>query len=65
MVAVPLLGVVSASIDFSNVLREKQSVKAALDAAVIAAVNNNAIPLNEKDAFAKAFFEANYDGQAD
>ncbi len=65
LVAVPLLGLVSASIDFSSVLSEKQSVKGALDAAVIAAVNNNAIPLDEKDAFAKAFFEANYDGRAD
>ena len=62
LVALPLLAVTTASVDFTSLMREKQSVKGALDAAVLAAVNNNAIELSAKGDYAEAYFRANYDG---
>lgn len=62
MMALHLMAVMSASVDFTSVMKEKQSVKAALDAAVLSAVNNNAIELSDKGDYAKTYFEANYHG---
>ncbi len=62
MMAVPLLAITSASVDYTNVVREKGAINGALDAAVIAAVNNNAIPLSDKGAYAETHFQSNYKG---
>jgi len=65
LMAVPLIAITSASVDYTNAVREKQAIKGALDAALIAAVNNNAIELSEKPAFAETHFRANYSGSVD
>ena len=42
--------------------KERANLSSALDAAVLAAANNNAISLSEKDSYAEAHFLANYSG---
>jgi len=44
---------------------ERNAALSALDAAVLAAANNNLIPDSEKDEFAKTHFLANYSGNID
>lgn len=62
LIAVPLIGLVSASVDYSRAVSEQAKLDNALDAAVIAAVNNNAISLADKAEFAATHFNANYSG---
>ncbi|GGX68288.1 hypothetical protein GCM10011309_17580 [Litorimonas cladophorae] len=62
LMAVPLLALTSAAIDYSRVTQERSSISSALDAAVLAAANNNAIPVEEKDAYAATHFRSNYNG---
>lgn len=65
LAALPLLALTSAAIDYSQVTKEKNAIKSALDAAVLAAANNNAISNAEKDDYAEAHFLANYSGDID
>ena len=62
LAAVPLLALTSAAVDYSRVTKERSKVTSALDAAVLAAANNNAISATEKADYAKTYFFANYDG---
>lgn len=62
---VPLLGFTSAAVDYSKLTRERNAISIALDAAVLAAANNNAINDSEKDEYAEAHFLANYNGKMD
>lgn len=62
LAALPLLALTSAAIDYSQVTKEKNAITSALDAAVLAAANNNAITNDEKDEYAEAHFLANYSG---
>lgn len=62
---VPLLGFTSAAVDYSKLTRERNAISIALDAAVLAAANNNSIVDSEKDDYAEAHFIANYNGKMD
>lgn len=62
LAAVPLLAATSAAVEYSRVTKERSKVSSALDAAVLAAANNNAISLDEKDSYAETYFRANYTG---
>jgi len=59
----PLLALTSAGVDYSEVTKERGAVISALDAAVLAAANNNAISMSEKESYAEAHFLANYSGK--
>ena len=61
----PLLALTSAAIDYSQVTKERAAISSALDAAVLAAANNNAISDAEKDDYAETHFLANYSGEID
>jgi len=63
ILALPLLAAVTFAIDYMGAGREKVEVKTALDAAVIAAVNNNTLTNAEKEAYALAHFNKNYTGK--
>lgn len=65
LAALPLLALTSAAIDFSQITKERDSISSALDAAVLAAANNNAISLSEKESYAETHFLANYHGDID
>lgn len=60
IMALPLLAAVSAGVDYTNLVREEVHVKAALDAAVIAAANNSQISDENKPRFAEEHFRNNY-----
>ena len=62
LAALPLLALTTAAIDYSSLTKERAKISSALDAAVLAAANNNAITLAEKDSYAEAHFLANYNG---
>jgi len=62
LAAVPLLALTSAAVDYSRVTKERSKVSSALDAAVLAAANNNSITLDQKDSYAETHFRANYTG---
>jgi len=62
LAAVPLLALTSAAVEYSRVTKERSKVSSALDAAVLAAANNNSIPLDQKDSYAETHFLANYSG---
>ena len=62
LAALPLLALTSAAIDYSQVTKERDAISSALDAAVLAAANNNAISNAEKDNYAETHFLANYSG---
>lgn len=62
---VPLLGFASAAVDYSKLTRERNAISIALDAAVLAAANNNSIADSEKGDYAEAHFLANYNGEMD
>lgn len=62
LAALPLLALMSAAIDYSQVTNERNAISIALDAAVLAAANNNAISDSEKDDYAETHFLANYNG---
>ena len=59
----PILALTSAAVDYSQVTKERDAISSALDAAVLAAANNNAISLSEKEAYAETHFLANYNGK--
>lgn len=63
LMGVPLVVATTFVIDYAAASSEKTSVKGALDAAVIAAVNNNALSLSEKEAYAMKHFTENYGGK--
>jgi len=63
ILALPLLAAATFAIDYTAAGREKVEVKTALDAAVIAAVNNNSLTNAEKETFALAHFTENYPGK--
>jgi Flp pilus assembly protein TadG len=65
LAAMPLLALTSAAVDYSSLTKERAKVSSALDAAVLAAANNNAISLAEKEAYAETHFRANYNGKLD
>lgn len=58
----PLLAVTSAGVEYSKLTKERSAISNALDTAVLAAANNNAISLDEKDEYARTHFIANYGG---
>lgn len=62
LAALPLMAFTSAALDYSQVTKEKARISNALDAAVLAAANNNAITDAAKDAYAETHFLANYKG---
>lgn len=62
LIAVPLLAATSAAIDYGKITKERNAISSGLDAAVLAAANNNAISMDEKDEYAAAHFNANYSG---
>lgn len=65
LAALPLLALTSAAIDYSQVTKEQAAISSALDAAVLAAANNNAITDSEKDKYAETHFLANYSGDVE
>jgi len=58
----PLTALTSAAIDYSSATKEQNAISIALDAAVLAAANNNAIPDSEKHTYAETHFLENYHG---
>lgn len=62
LAAMPLLAATSVAVEYSRVTKERSQVSSALDAAVLAAANNNAITLDQKDSYAETYFRANYAG---
>jgi len=62
LLGLPLVVATTFVVDYSGAGAEKTKVKSALDAAVIAAVNNNALSLREKEVYAKTHFVENYNG---
>jgi len=65
LAALPLIAVTSAGLEYSQLSKERNAALTALDAAVLAAANNNLIADSEKDEFAKTHFLANYSGNID
>ncbi len=63
LVALPLLICISAALDYTNAVSQKTKVKNALDAAVLAAMNNNALKPSEKEDYALKYFTDNYSGK--
>lgn len=62
LAALPLMALTSAAIDYSQLTKERNRISSALDAAVLAAANNNAISDANKHVYAESHFRANYDG---
>jgi hypothetical protein len=62
LLGLPLIVATTFVVDYAGAGTEKVNVKAALDAAVIAAVNNNSLTLSEKEAYATQHFNKNYTG---
>jgi len=62
LLGLPLVVATTFVVDYAGAGTEKVNVKTALDAAVIAAVNNNSLTLSEKEAYAKKHFSENYRG---
>ena len=65
LAALPLIALTSAGLEYSQLSKERNAALTALDAAVLAAANNNLIADSEKDEFAKTHFLANYSGNID
>ena len=62
LAAVPLVALTSAAIEYSQLTSERNSISSALDAAVLAAANNNSITDSEKPPYAETHFRENYNG---
>ncbi len=62
LAAIPLLAATSAAVDYSKLTRERNVISNSLDAAVLAAANNNAIADAEKHLYAETHFLNNYSG---
>ena len=62
LLGLPLIVATTFVVDYAGAGTEKVNIKAALDAAVIAAVNNNSLTLSEKEAYATQHFNKNYTG---
>ena len=65
LLGLPLVVATTFVVDYSQAGTEKVNVKSALDAAVIAAVNNNSLTQSGKVAYAKTHFNENYSGEID
>lgn len=63
LLGLPLVVATTFVTDYSKAETEKVNVKSALDAAVVAAVNNNSLSLSQKEAYARTHFIENYDGE--
>lgn len=63
LLGLPLVVATTFVTDYSKAEAEKVNLKSALDAAVVAAVNNNALSLPQKEAYARTHFIKNYDGK--
>ena len=63
LIGIPLVVATTFVVDYSMASAEKVVVKGALDAAVIAAVNNNSLTISEKESYARTHFEQNYLGK--
>lgn len=61
-IGLPLVVATTFVVDYSMASSEKVDVKSSLDAAVIAAVNNNALSPDQKESYAKTHFNENYSG---
>ena len=62
LLGLPLVVASTFVIDYAGAGAEKVKIKTALDAAVIAAVNNNSLTIAQKESYAKTHFLENYDG---
>jgi len=62
LLGLPLVVATTFVTDYSKAEKEKAHIKTALDAAVIAAVNNNTLSPSQKRSYAKKHFSENYDG---
>ncbi|WP_409433074.1 TadE/TadG family type IV pilus assembly protein [Litorimonas sp. RW-G-Af-16] len=65
LLAIPLMLAMSFALDYGNAEREREQMKAALDAAVIAAINKNNLKPSEREKFAEAYFTDNYQTDED
>ncbi len=65
LLGLPLVIATTFVVDYASSDAEKVNVKSALDAAVIAAVNNNTLTLSQKEDYAKTHFIQNYSGKID
>jgi len=62
LAVLPLTALTSAAVDYSQFTKERNAISSALDSAVLAAANNNAIADSEKHLYAETYFRANYSG---
>jgi len=62
LLGLPLVVATTYVVDYSGAGAEKVNVKTALDAAVIAAVNNNTLTISQKENYARTHFIENYSG---
>lgn len=62
LLGLPLVVTTTFVIDYASANAEEVNVKTALDAAVIAAVNNDALSVTEKESYAETHFKENYSG---
>lgn len=65
LLGIPLVVATTFVVDYSMASTEKVNVKTSLDAAVIAAVNNNTLSPSQKEAYAETHFNENYNGPID
>jgi len=63
LLGLPLVVATTFVMDYAGAGAEKVKIKTALDAAVIAAVNNNTLTLTQKEAYAETHFNENYNGK--
>ena len=63
LATLPLIALTSAALDYSQLTKERNAISSGLDAAVLAAANNNAIEEAEKHLYAETHFLANYSGE--
>jgi len=63
LLGLPLVVATTFVIDYARANAEKVKVKTALDAAVIAAVNNDTLSLQGKEDYAEKHFQQNYEGE--
>ena|GEM_PF-1012714 len=64
LAAIPLISAVTFTLDLQGAVGQRDTLKSALDTAVLAAVNHNALSIEEKKAFAIDTFMTNYNGTA-
>lgn len=62
LAALPVIALTSAGLDYSKLTQERNAISSGLDAAVLAAANNNSIADADKHTYAETHFRANYSG---